>query len=290
MSELNGAAPVATTSSTAPVTPSNTPTTINVTPIGTPAPSSDAWMTGFNDDMKGYVQNKGFKDPTSVLESYRNLEKLVGVPKERLLKLPERDDAPEWNEVYERLGKPKDAKDYKFNVDDNPESKAFADWAQKTFHEIGLPKKQAEALVNKFNERSQGAVKAESDAYQARIAQEDSNLKKEWGAAYEQNTLVGKRAVQAFGFTGEVIDKLEQSMGYENTMKFMHNLGSKLGEDGFVGGKSDNKFNGVMTPESARQRINDLRKDPDFGKKLTSGDVSAKEQWDRLHKFASPAE
>jgi len=47
------------------------------------------WYAGIADEgLRGYVQTKGFKDPGALAESYRNLEKLQGVPQERLLKLP----------------------------------------------------------------------------------------------------------------------------------------------------------------------------------------------------------
>ena len=32
------------------------------------------WTTGLNEDTRGFVQNRGFKDPGMVLDSYRNME------------------------------------------------------------------------------------------------------------------------------------------------------------------------------------------------------------------------
>ena len=56
------------------------------------APASTDWTSGLTDEMRGYVQNKGFKAPQDVVESYRNFEKLHGVPQDRILKLPENLD------------------------------------------------------------------------------------------------------------------------------------------------------------------------------------------------------
>ena len=74
------------------------------------------WTTGLSDDLKGFVQNKGFKAPTDILESYRGLEKAMGAKAEHLIKLPENMDSPEGRAIWERLGAPKDAKDYKIGL------------------------------------------------------------------------------------------------------------------------------------------------------------------------------
>src|SRR5690606_18358521 len=101
----------ATTTAAAPAAATTT-TTTPAAPAATTTTQTTAtdWTSGFSDDLKGFVQNKGFKDPASVLDSYRNLEKLMGTPKERLLRLPENmDDANAMGEIYTRLGRPQTA-------------------------------------------------------------------------------------------------------------------------------------------------------------------------------------
>src|SRR4051812_7514574 len=80
---------------------------------GTPPPSGGApaapadWTAGLNEATRGFVENRGFKDPQTLADSYVNLEKLMGVPKDRLLQVPEKDDDAEgWGKVYNRLGRP----------------------------------------------------------------------------------------------------------------------------------------------------------------------------------------
>src|SRR5690242_20907106 len=49
------------------------------------------------------------------LESYQNLEKMRGVPAERLLTLPDdKSDEATRNAFYEKLGRPKEAAGYEF--------------------------------------------------------------------------------------------------------------------------------------------------------------------------------
>ena len=283
MSEAAAPAPIA--SSAAPTTPSATAAPIQVsTPGGTQA-SSD-WTAGLSDDLKGYVQNKQFKQPGDVVESYRNFEKLMGAPKERVLKLPEKPDDPAWNDIHSRLGKPASPSDYKIEVPKGADP-AFAEWAKSTFHEVNLTTAQAEKLATKWNEHMAGISKSQETAYQAKVEQEEKGLQKEWGAAFEQNINVAKRAAQSFGLNGEMIDKLEQALGYAGVMKFMHTLGSKVGEDTFVSGKGSNSF-GALTPEAARNKIQALRQDGDFVRRYTAGDVSARDEMAKLHQWAYP--
>lgn len=253
--------------------------------VTTGAAATD-WTTGLNDEFKGYVQTKGFKDPSMVLDSYRNLEKLLGTDKAQLLRLPQKEDAPEWNEVWSKLGKPAAANEYK--VGDDKGDKAFQDWAQKTFFELNIPKKQAEALATKFNEYQKSGIDAQTQNQQMQIQQQDLELKKEWGKAYEQNIAVGKKAVQAFGLDGEMIDKLESAMGYAGVMKFMQQLGSKVGDDSFVSGQGQNGFRGAMSPAQAQSKIQALKGDTDFIRRYTSGDAIARDEMEKLHQFAYP--
>lgn len=243
------------------------------------------WLSGLSDDAKGYVQNKGFKDPAAAIDSYRNLEKLMGVPKERLLKLPEKDDDPAWAEIHTRLGKPASADEYKIDG----ENKDFAKWAKGTFHELGLSKKQAETLFGKYNDYAKGLGEKQSQAMAERLQQSEAGLKKEWGAAFDQNLMTAKKAAMAFGLDAATIDKLESAMGYDGVMKFMHSVGSKVGEDSFVSSGQSARGFGAMTPEQARNRIASLKQDKEFAAKLSNGNAEARNEWDRLNQWAMPS-
>lgn len=266
-------------------------TTTTTTPPATP-PAAQApadWTSGLNDELKGFVQNKGFKDPVAVLDSYRNLEKLIGVPQERVLKLPEKDEDPAWGQIFERLGKPKDAKEYDVKVPEGGDP-AFADWARKTFHDLNLPKKQADALAAKWGEFATGVQSQQAEAYKTKVAGEEAELKKKWGLAYEQNIGVAKQATQAFGIDAAKVDKLEQALGFAGLMEFMHTIGSKIGEGSFVIGDGAPGFKGALAPAAALARINALRADPSFVAKYTSGDAGAREEMARLHEMAYPSQ
>lgn len=246
------------------------------------APAS--WFGTFNDDNKGYVQNKGFKDAETLLTSYRNMEKLIGAPQERVLKLPEKADDPEWGGVYDRLGRPKDAKEYKLG---EMATGKLGEWARSTFHELGLTASQAEKFATKWNEFS-GASSTEAEtALNHKSQQEETELKSQWGGAHDQNIEIARRGASEFGMTNDQVDQLQKVMGYKGTMTFLHSIGAKVGESNFDGGSGGGNKNMRLTPEAAKSEINRLGADPEFAKKFLSKDAEAMERMSTLHKMAA---
>lgn len=280
---MSEAAATTTTQTTTTATPPAT-TTEGSAATTTQATSTD-WTASFNDDNKGYVQNKGFKDPSSLLDSYRNLEKLVGVPADRVLKLPEKDDAPEWAGIFERLGTPKDPKEYKIDLPKEGGDPVLAANAREMFKAAGLTTKQASTLVEKWNAAQTAGKAAQVEQYNTQVNQDMTALKKEWGAAYDQEIGLAKLAANGLGFDQTKISQLEQVMGFAGVMKMFSGLGSKMGEDSFVRPAGGNGF-GAMTPAQAKDRINALRADTDWVKRYTAGGASEKQEFQRLNEMA----
>ena len=243
-------------------------------------PASTEWYSGMPEDLKGYVTTKGFKDPASVVDSYRNLEKLIGV-KEKLLQVPDNlGDEKAMADVWKRLGRPEKPEEYGIKG----ENEKFAKWYQETAHKLGLNRNQAEALFKEYDafagaelQASEAQMKAESDKL-------ISDLKTKWGSAYEQNLKVAQTAAQQFGIDTDMVTKLEQSLGFAKTMEFLQSVGSKIGEPDFVGGKplAEGK---ALSPAQARERINQLIQDKDWSNKYVNGDVQARQEMDRLNKM-----
>lgn len=286
MSEAAPAAP-ADTGTTAAAPATATSTAPAAAPDAAPAPAVGNWFDGFNDDLKGYTQNKGWKDPAATVESYRNLEKLVGVPQDQLLKLPKSDAPPEaWNDIWNKLGRPSDPKEYGFQAPEGQDP-AFSEWMGKTFHEAGVPKAMAEKIAAAYAEFGQQMETQQQEARQAQLATEAAGLKTKWGAAHEQNLGIARQAAQGLGIDGETIDALEAGMGYAKVMELFHTLGTKMGEGAYVSGERGQQ-SGVLTPEAAQQRIQALRKDTDFLNRYQNGDAKARQEFEQLHKWAYP--
>ena len=257
------------------------------TPVGTaganpadiPAQTT-TWTNGFADDLKGYVENKGWKDPSAMVDSYRNLEKLVGV-KEKLLQVPDNlGDEKAMADVWKRLGRPEKPEEYGIKA----ENDKFAKWFTETAHKTGLNRNQAEALFKSYDE----FAKAEFSQSEAQMKAENEKLigelKTKWGSAYDQNLNVAKQAASQFGVDAEMLNKLESAMGFTKTMEFMQAIGSKLGEPDFVNGQPL-RADKALTPSQARERINQLINDKDWSNKYVNGGVQEREEMERLNKM-----
>lgn len=273
-------------SDTPPVTPPVTPPAPPAPPPVTPPPQGE-WFSGFSDDLKGYVQTKGFKGPDAVADAYRNLEKVVGAPPERIVKLPEKLDDQSLMPIFDRLGRPQKADGYNIKPEKGGDDK-FVEFAQGMFHEAGLTKSQGEKLAAKWNEYIENQNKGFLEQHNAKVMQENEALKKEWGMAYEKNVDVGRNAIAKFGVDKETLDKLESVMGFSGLMKFAHSLGQGLGEDQFVSPSSKTGGFGVMSPAQAQERIKRLGQDREWVNRYSSGGLAEKDEMDRLMKMAYP--
>jgi len=260
---------------------------------GDGAAAATDWTANLSEDMRGYVQNKGFKQPEDVLNSYVNLEKLHGVPAEQIVKLPGDNDDPEsWNNVWSKLGKPDSPDGYEVPMPEEGGDENFAAEAKNWFHEANLTPAQAKKVAEKWNEYVTSTQQQTAEQQQQQAQEAEKTLKKEWGKAHDENIQVAQKAAREFGVTADQIDALEKTMGYDGVMKFMHSIGSKLGEDGYVasGPGGNNSFTGAMTPEQAKSRIATLRQDSGFVDRYTKGDTEARKEMARLHEMAYPSE
>lgn len=194
------------------------------------------WFDAADADTKSFVENKGWKEPKDVLKSYRELEKLLGQDKAgKTFALPDWNDKAQVDALYEKLGRPANPDQYELQLGDNPDQE-FVAFSKNAFHELGLNASQAKALSEKWAQFGAQRIAAEHQATQAKAAQEAKVLDQEWGAAKDSNVRVAQQAVRQLGFDAKAVDALQTALGYDGVMKFMHSLGTKLGESSFVAG------------------------------------------------------
>ncbi len=279
------------TETTAPVSGHGTTTETSgaaaIAPPAAPAAPA-AWYSGFDQDTLGWMENRGLTklDEKAALQEavkgHRNAEKYMGVPADKLLRLPdfEKADKVEMDQFFTKLGRPATPAEYKLAVPEGA-SNDFADWAKNVFHEHGLTAKQAESIANKWNEYVGGIAGSQQQAAQERLAQQQQALKNEWGEAYERNDFYAGEAIRKLGWDQDKLKALTSAVGFDTAMKMFADLGSKVGEDNYVQGARP--ATGPLTPAQAKSRIQQLTSDKEFAGKLMAGNADAKAEWDRLH-------
>lgn len=293
-----GGAPAASSAEHTANAQASAPPQVNVNANGNPgttapAPAADgkpSWTDTFDADSKEYIRQKGFADQKALLESYRNLEKLRGVPQERLLKLPEASDEKGMAEVFEKLGKPATAEGYGLQPKD-PNNPGFTNWAKDTFLKLNLTAEQGQKLVEQFNAFNEQQEAAANEEHTNKVQGQVTGLKKEWGAAYNQNVAAAQAAYRRMGIPDAAVDSLEKSIGFDGVMKLFHSMGTKIGEHSFVGGEREGFGEGaILSPVEAQARIKALKADQGFIKRYTEGDTKARQEMERLHKMAHPTD
>lgn len=240
------------------------------------------WVDAITDaDLKGYVQTKGFRDPGALADSYRNLEKLVGVPKERLLKLPEKADDPEWGGIWGRLGKPEKPEEYQLQGDE-----ALTQRFGGVFHEANLTRDQASKINGAWNAYVAELLEKDEAEFKARDDREIGELKTKWGANFDQHAEFGRRAGQEFGLSEDDFKAVSDALGPGRTLELFHRIGSKLGEAKPFTGDGQQNF-GQMTKEQAQHRIAQLQKDSDWTSRYLNGGAKERAEMEALAKAAS---
>jgi hypothetical protein len=262
---------------------------------GAPPASKFDWTSlKLDPDLQAVVDRHQFADPSVVVKSFANAEKLMGLPPDRIVKMPTDKSTPdEWNEYYTKLGRPAKAEDYKLPVPDG-DTGEFAKTASSWMHEAGVPQGMATKIATKWNEHVAGQMKAAKTAADTKNATEGAELKTEWGADYEKNFQLVDRAAQEFGMTKQHLDALRSSLGVKEAMKFMQKIGAKVGAEGeFVDtDKGSGNFNQNLTPETARAQLTALMKDPAHVQMFNSKDPKTRQEaranQRRLELLASP--
>ena len=236
------------------------------------------WYDGLNieEENIGVIQTKGWQDANSIIKSYRELEKFSGRDKNDFIEIPKGEDA-DLSAVYSRLGRPDKAEDYELQDTD------FAKAAKEMLFKEGITKKQAKALEKWIDEYGQNQAKAleEKAAAEAEARGKASveALKKAWGADFDKNVALSKNTAKDLNITDEELDAVESILGAERFGKILLGLSKPSDANQPLTGY---KSGGHETKEMAKLRIEELKSDSEFMKKVAAGDEKSVQELLRL--------
>lgn len=253
-------------------------------PINTDVPFYDSFT---NPELKTWTGAKGFKSPETMAESLLNMEKLMGAPKDRLLKLPEKSDDPEWGNVFEKLGRPKTAAEYNIPLPEGDPG-TFAAKAKEAMFKYNLTADQAKGLAEWWNGEGAAMQEAQENELLMKSDAEMKQLHAEWGSlATEKEAIARAAAKEFFNLDGDAMTAVERSMGSRAFMEAMVKIGEKLGEAKFIQGDSGEQ---VDSKTKALQEIEALKKDKDFYNAMMDKKhlkhAESLERWNKLNLLA----
>ena len=252
------------------------------------------WFDALDADTKGYVQNKGLDKKTAVeafaeaAKFHREAEKFVGAPANEMVRLPKDPNAPEWEGVHQRLGKPKEAKEYDFSTVKRAGDKALDDALADTLRQAafnGNLSKEAAVRVAADVVKHLDSVESANVALATdKLAAEKTELKKNWGNNEAANLVIAQAAAKALGIDPAGVSALEKVIGYAKVMEMFRTIGTKIGEDRFVN-PLGNPNGGIMTRDQATAELSALKADKAWTTRYLNGGVEEKRKMDALQRI-----
>ena len=232
---------------------------------GGAASGATDWRASLDPSIKDHASLKDFKDPASLAKSYVESQKLIGVDK---LPIPANFSTnPEvrekfMNEVFDRLGRPKDAKEYKITDVKLPDGVSFSvapeaiEALKGEAHKLGMLPHQLDGLYKWYMNDTANKIKAQQDLIKKNIGDAEAELRSEWGSAYEVKVGIAEKVLDKFA-TPEEREHLKKS-GFNNDPKIIRMLarfGETVSEDTFAKGGAET----TMTPDEANRELTIVR-------------------------------
>jgi hypothetical protein len=228
----------------------------NAAPPAPPAPPAD-WKAGLSDDLKAHPGLAKFKDSGALATSYLELQKKIGYDKIAFPADITKAKPEDFNAVYDRLGRPKTADEYKMPTDIKlPEGypavkEETIKWFKGISHKYGLNQTQTAGLYKDYMENEGNQFKQfQMQTEESRQAAE-AKLRQEYGATYDAKIALVKKTFLTYA-DDEAKALFEEGLGNNPAIiKLFANIGSKLSEAGLI--KGDSYF--TMNPEEAKAEI-----------------------------------
>ncbi len=211
-------------------------------PGGTPgAPAAVAepkpWLEQVEQSLRGHEALKDLSGPNDLAKAYiKQRDEFTGLRGEfeGAIKPLGKDATPEQREAYLRaLGKPEKPTEYAFPITEGIErDPKFVEWAQNTFHKIGIPKEMGEQVAAQFDAFTLEMIKANQEAVVKAKADAETKLKAELGAEYPAAVELTKRFLTKHAKPEDMAFLDESGMGNHPAMIRMIVAFAKLtGED-----------------------------------------------------------
>lgn len=245
------------------------------------------WKADLPADVKTEGSLASIKSVADLAKSYVHAQKLVGVDK---MPAPNEKWTPEqWNEHFDRIGRPKTPDAYNVPEIKLADGKVIGKEQLKdalgVFHEAGLTAKQAEKVLSYYGKTTADAEAAKLAATNVSRDTALTELEREWGANTAAKIDLAKAALQKFG--DENILKALDASGLSNNpavIRMLSKIGESVSEDSSTGTGQGLQLQSSTT---AVQEIQRLRADREFmaawGDREHPGHKDAVAKWTKLH-------
>ena len=201
---------------------------------------------------------QNFSNMNDFVKSYLNAQSLVGANKVAIPNKMATDE--DWEEVYNKLGRPNKPEDYKYSFDNEVDPEQLKQF-NETAHRIGLLPKQAERIIKFYNELNTQTEADRVKTFEAKQTEAMAELKKEFGPEYNKRLDQAKRlAVETLGndiLNNAVLNDGTRLGDNAQVVKAFSMLADKLSEDELVKGDGID----YQTASEIEKEISELTED-----------------------------
>ena len=228
-----------TTATPSDVAKSDTP----VSPTTETQPAAKTWKEAISEEFRNDPNIEKFTEIDALAKSYINATKMIGQDK---VAVPNKNSTEDqWNEVYEKLGRPESPDKYALNIKSDVvpiEDTAVKQFAENA-HKLGLNNKQAQGVLEFYKNSMEGqAQQAKIDTETAQ-AQSEQQLRQEWGRDFESNVKKAGALAKA-NINPEILDmQLKNGMrlgDHPELIKGFAKIAGMMSEDKIVTTESEN--------------------------------------------------
>ena len=259
----------------------------------TEAETAADWKAGLPDEIREATSLKDINDIESLAKGYVHAQSMVGSDK---VVIPGKDATQEVkDEFWNQIGRPETSEGYKVPTENMPGEVPMSEEHLKGFfeeaHAIGLTGQQAAALIRYQAKSVSEQMESSQASFDEDHKEAESTLRKEFGAAYDQNLQLAKSAVKKFG-GDELSDYLnETGLGNDpRLIKAFAAIGRAVSEDEIIGSGHGQPF--FLSPHEAKIAIEAKQRDSEFmnaySKRNHTGHKGALEEMQRLFEQAHP--
>tara|TARA_A100001201_G_scaffold44698_1_gene45659 strand:+ start:37 stop:918 length:882 start_codon:yes stop_codon:yes gene_type:complete len=252
------ASPVETTPTPTETKQETTQTTVSST---TEQPKvATSWKETISEEFRNDPNISKFTEIDALAKSYINATRMIGTDKVAVPNQNSTED--QWNEVYDKLGRPESADKYKLEVKSDVvpiEETAVKQFAENA-HKLGLNNKQAQGILEFYkNSMEQTAKQSQIDAETSQV-QAQQLLRQEWGKSYDANIQKAASLAKA-NMKAEVLDmqmKDGSRLGDNpEIIKGFAKIADMLSEDKIIATESENVNQGRDIEQEISQIMND---------------------------------
>ena len=249
-----GTPPVSLPSQPAPA--AGTILTTPVSPVKTDGTFIENWRDTLPEEIRKEECLNLVKDFPEMARQFVNQRKAIG--KDKITVPNEKSRPDEWTEFYSAIGRPKTEGDYQVQVPEDLKEifdSNRIEAARKTAFSLGATQKQFEAYMkNEIEQVSQLLANEDKLEDEAR-GNAEKNLRKEFGAAYDERVHISNRLIaEAFPKEEERMKFLEEFGNSPTFIRFASRIGARMSEHTALIGELTQK-----TPNEAQAKIKELQ-------------------------------